>query len=118
MKHVGFRHAHFRVLALSATRAVTWPGSRTSSTTCGTISASRVCYGAFTPSTRVVSRSRGRGCSDRVEDRDAPRIGIAHVEVRTEDDPDVAKYTHHRLIEKIICEEGPVVKKGLEALQR
>ena len=42
----------------------------------------------------------------------------AHVEVRTEDDPDVAKYTHHRLIEKIICEEGPVVKKGLEALQK
>ena len=40
------------------------------------------------------------------------------MEVRTEDDPDVAKYTHHRLIEKIICEEGPVVKKGLEALQK
>jgi ERCC4-related helicase len=78
VKHVGFRHAHFRVLALSAT-----PGSDVA------------------------------GVQDVVDN-----LRIAHVEVRTEDDPDVAKYTHHRLIEKIICEEGPVVKKGLEALQK
>jgi Fanconi anemia group M protein len=78
VKHVGFRHAHFRVLALSAT-----PGSDVA------------------------------GVQDVIDN-----LRIAHVEVRTEEDPDVARYTHHRLIEKIICEEGPVVKAGLDALQR
>lgn len=33
-------------------------------------------------------------------------LRIAHVEVRTEDDPEVAPYTHARLIEKVICEQS------------
>lgn len=33
-------------------------------------------------------------------------LRIAHVEVRTEDDPEVAPYTHARLIEKVTCEQS------------
>ena len=65
VKHVGFRHAHFRVLALSAT-----PGSDVAGVQ-DVVDNLRYdlgvprCCGPSTPSTRVVSRRGGR--SDRVE---------------------------------------------------
>ena len=78
VKHVGFRHAHFRVLALSAT-----PGSDVAGVQ-DVVDNLRYdlgvprCCGPSTPSTRVVSRRRGR--SDRVERprrpaQDRPRRG-------------------------------------------
>ena len=45
-------------------------------------------------------------------------LRISHVEVRTEDDPDVKPFTHMRMIEKKICEPGADVAQGLEALQK
>lgn len=32
-------------------------------------------------------------------------LRVAHVEVRTEEDPDVAPHTHARLVEKVVCEQ-------------
>ena len=78
IKHVGFRHAHFRVLALSAT-----PGADVA------------------------------GVQDVVDN-----LRIAHVEVRTEEDPDVAPHTHARLVERVVCEEGATLRAGLDALQK
>eukprot|EP00633_Aureoumbra_lagunensis_P006116 CAMPEP_0197319104 /NCGR_PEP_ID=MMETSP0891-20130614/53451_1 /TAXON_ID=44058 ORGANISM="Aureoumbra lagunensis, Strain CCMP1510" /NCGR_SAMPLE_ID=MMETSP0891 /ASSEMBLY_ACC=CAM_ASM_000534 /LENGTH=964 /DNA_ID=CAMNT_0042809869 /DNA_START=311 /DNA_END=3205 /DNA_ORIENTATION=- len=41
-------------------------------------------------------------------------LRIAHVEVRTEDDPEVEKYTHARLIERVLC-QASAAARDLEA---
>lgn len=54
---------------------------------------------------RVLALSATPGSSKESVQDVVDNLRIAHVEVRTEDDTEVAKHTHTRLIEKVVCEQ-------------
>jgi ERCC4-related helicase len=41
---------------------------------------------------------------------------IAHVELRAEDDPELAPYTHQRQIEVVVCQQGAY--NGIQAVRK
>lgn len=41
---------------------------------------------------------------------------IAHIELRSEDDPEIVPYTHQRQIDIVVCEQG--VYSGIQAVRK
>jgi len=63
---------------------------------------------------RVLALSATPGKDNKSVQAVVDNLRIAHVEVRTEEDPDVAPYTHVRLIEKVVCDvAGDLESLGL-----